>query len=114
MSERVFEGLDGQVRERTKTMLMYFIVFAVTMLFAGFTSAYIVSNMGQFWVHIPAPDMFWVSNALIALSSATLWWATRAVKAGQTNQGIVGLALTLVLGIGITVTQAEGWKGLAS
>ena len=23
MSERVFEGLDGQVRERTKTMLMY-------------------------------------------------------------------------------------------
>ena len=39
MSERVFEGLDGQVRERTKTMLMYFIVFAVTMLFAGFTSA---------------------------------------------------------------------------
>ena len=45
MSERVFEGLDGQVRERTKTMLMYFIVFAVTMLFAGFTSAYIVSNI---------------------------------------------------------------------
>ena len=64
MSERVFEGLDGQVRERTKTMLMYFIVFAVTMLFAGFTSAYIVSNMGQFWVHIPAPSMFWVSNVL--------------------------------------------------
>ena len=114
MSERVFEGLDGQVRERTKTMLMYFIVFAVTMLFAGFTSAYIVSNMGQFWVHIPAPSMFWVSNVLIALSSITLWWATRAVKAGQTNQGIVGLALTLVLGIGFTVTQAEGWKDLAS
>ena len=88
MSERVFEGLDGQVRERTKTMLMYFIVFAVTMLFAGFTSAYIVSNMGQFWVHIPAPSMFWVSNVLIVLSSATLWWATRAVKADQTNQGI--------------------------
>ena len=48
------------------------------------------------------------------MSSATLWWATRAVKAGQTNQGIVGLALTLVLGIGFTVTQAEGWKDLAS
>ena len=68
MSEHVFEGLDGQVRERTKTMLMYFIVFAVTMLFAGFTSAYIVSNMGQFWVHVPAPSMFWTSNVLIALS----------------------------------------------
>ena len=58
MSERVFEGLDGQVRERTKTMLMYFIVFAVTMLFAGFTSAYIVSNMGQFGCTSPRRTCF--------------------------------------------------------
>ena len=36
------------------------------------------------------------------------------MKAGQTNQGIVGLALTLLLGIGFTITQAEGWKDLAS
>ena len=48
----VFEGLDPAVRERTKKMLMYFILFAVVMLFAGLTSAYIVSNVGQFWVHI--------------------------------------------------------------
>ena len=40
----VFEGLDPAVRARTKTMLMAFIVFAVVMLFAGFTSAWIVSN----------------------------------------------------------------------
>ena len=50
----VFEGLDPKVRERTKKMLMYFILFAVVMLFAGFTSAYIVSNVGQYWVHIEA------------------------------------------------------------
>ena len=48
MPQNVFEGHDPKVRERTKTMLMYFIVFAITMLFAGFTSAYIVSNMGSF------------------------------------------------------------------
>ena len=52
----VFEGLDPKVRERTKKMLMYFILFAVVMLFAGFTSAYIVSNVGQYWVHIEAPS----------------------------------------------------------
>ena len=51
----VFEGLDPKVRERTKKMLMYFILFAVVMLFAGFTSAYIVSNVGQYWVHIEGP-----------------------------------------------------------
>ena len=32
----VFEGLDPEVRDRTKKMLMYFILFAVVMLFAGF------------------------------------------------------------------------------
>ena len=35
MSERVFEGHDSAVRNRTKTMLMYFVVFAVTMLLLG-------------------------------------------------------------------------------
>ena len=114
MSERVFEGHDPEVRNRTKTMLMYFVVFAVTMLFAGFTSAYIVSNMGQFWVHVPAPSMFWTSNVMIALSSATLWWATRAIRQGQTQMGTVAMALTLMLGIGFTLTQAEGWKQLTA
>ena len=112
MSDRVFEGLDPEVRNRTKTMLMYFVVFAVTMLFAGFTSAYIVSNMGQYWVHVPAPSMFWVSNVMIALSSATLWWATKAIRSGQTNMGYTAMAATLVLGIGFTITQAEGWRQL--
>ena len=114
MSEHVFEGLDGQVRDRTKTMLMYFIVFAITMLFAGFTSAYIVSNMGQFWVHVPAPQMFWLSNALIALSSASLWWATTSIRAGRKQNGLLGLGITLALGVGFTITQAEGWRDLAS
>jgi heme/copper-type cytochrome/quinol oxidase subunit 3 len=113
MSEQVFEGLDPEVRDRTKTMLMYFIVFAVTMLFAGFTSAYIVSNMGQYWVHVEAPGMFWVSNVMIALSSASLWWATRCLRAGQTSQTLLALGLTLALGIGFTLTQAEGWRSLS-
>lgn len=113
MTQDVFEGHDPQVRERTKTMLMYFIVFAITMLFAGFTSAYIVSNMGQYWVHVEAPTMFWASNVVIALSSLSLWWATRAVAAGRTQQGMVAMGVTLALGVAFTLTQAEGWKALA-
>lgn len=108
----VFEGLDPAVRERTKSMLMYFIVFAIVMLFAGFTSAYIVSNMGAYWVHVSAPTAFWVSNALIVLSSGSLWWATRATKAGNRPQALVAMGLTLLLGIGFTISQAEGWRSL--
>ena len=109
----VFEGLDPKIRERTKKMLMYFIVFAIVMLFAGFTSAYIVSNMGQFWVHVSPTPAFWTSNALLVLSSVALWWSVRSMRSNQKNNALIGLALTLAMGIGFTVSQAEGWKRLA-
>jgi heme/copper-type cytochrome/quinol oxidase subunit 3 len=108
----VYEGLDPKIRERTKKMLMYFIVFAIVMLFAGFTSAYIVSNMGQFWVHVTPTAAFWVSNALLVLSSTALWWSVRSMRAGQKTNALIGLGLTFVMGIGFTVSQAEGWERL--
>ena len=108
----VFEGLDPAVRERTKKMLMYFILFAVVMLFAGFTSAYIVSNVGQYWVHIEAPTALWISNALILTSSLPMWLSLRAMKAGKSMTSFIHLALTFALGIGFTVMQLNGWETL--
>ena len=109
----VFEGHEPAVRERTKKMLMYFIVFAVVMLFAGFTSAYIVSNMGQYWVHAFATSAFWMSNVLLVLSSITLWLSIRWMRQNEKTKTLVALGLTLALGIGFTVSQAEGWRNLS-
>jgi heme/copper-type cytochrome/quinol oxidase subunit 3 len=108
----VFEGLDPKVRARTKKMLMAFIIFAIVMLFGGFTSAYILSNIGSFWVHINAPAALWWSNAIILVSSITLILANRSMKNGQAKQSIVFLALTLVLGVAFTLTQQAGWAAL--
>jgi heme/copper-type cytochrome/quinol oxidase subunit 3 len=95
-------------------MLMAFIVFAVVMLFAGFTSEWIVSNMGSYWVHVTPPQALWTSTVLIVLSSLTLWWATREMRNGRTAMSIAGLAATLVLGIGFTLTQSSGWRTLSA
>lgn len=108
----VFEGLDPKVRERTKKMLMYFILFAVVMLFAGFTSAYIVSNVGQYWVHIEAPRALWISNVLIVVSSLPMWLSLRAMKKGQSVTSFVHLCITFALGIAFTVMQMQGWGQL--
>jgi heme/copper-type cytochrome/quinol oxidase subunit 3 len=108
----VFEGQDPAVRERTKKMLMYFIVFAIVMLFAGFTSAYIVSNMGQYWVHVTPTTPFWISNGLLVLSSVALWLAVRWMRAGDKAKTLAALGGTLLFGIGFTVSQAEGWQGM--
>lgn len=110
----VFEGLDPAVRERTKKMLMYFILFAVVMLFAGFTSAYIVSNIGQYWVHIEAPTALWIGNAFLVASSLPMYLSLRAMKQGKTQMSFVHLAITFALGLGFTFMQIEGWGDLQS
>lgn len=112
-SRDVFEGVDPAIRIRTKKMLMYFIVFAVVMLFAGFTSAYVVSNMGQYWVNVQPTSAFWVSNVLLVISSLTLWWSLRSMRADNKQQTLIALLLTLFLGVAFTVSQSEGWKSLS-
>jgi hypothetical protein len=112
-SRDVFEGVDPAIRIRTKKMLMYFIVFAVVMLFAGFTSAYVVSNMGQYWVNVQPTSAFWVSNVLLVISSLTLWWSVRSMRADNKQQTLIALLLTLFFGVAFTVSQSEGWKSLS-
>lgn len=115
MSEHVFDNVDALVRERTKTMLMYFIIFSVTMLFAGFTSAYIVQNLGsEYWIHVEAPSSFLLSNVLIVLSSVTLWGASRLMQSGKARQALAAMGFTVALGLGFTWTQYQGWKTLES
>lgn len=112
--DNVFNDFDPEVRVRTKRMLMYFIIFAIVMLFAGFTSAYVVSNMGEFWVHIEAPTTLWISNLIIIVSSLTIWLSLRAMKQGNKQLSMAMLAATLALGIGFTLTQRAAWQELSS
>lgn len=108
----VFADFAPEVRVRTKKMLMAFIIFAIVMLFAGFTSAYILSNIGAYWVHVNAPATLWWSNVIIAVSSLTLYLSLRYMKAGNRSLSIAMLTATLVLGIAFTLTQRAGWQEL--
>jgi len=108
----VYADLDPKVKTRTKKMLMYFIIFAIVMIFAGLTSAYLVTNSGKYWVHIFTPTAFWISNAVIALSSLTFILAGRQIKKGAQTAGLGLLAATLVLGIAFTAFQYRGWGEL--
>lgn len=108
----VFEGLGPEVRERTKKMLMYFIIFAVIMLFSGFTSAYIVSNAGQFWIDLQPTTWFWISNLLIIASSAMMWLSLKSLKRGRASAGAIYLGMVFVLGLAFTGAQIKSWSGL--
>ena len=113
MEKDPLKEVDPIIRDRSKLMIMYFILFSVTMLFGGLISAYIVSSSGQYWVHVTPPAALWISNVFILASSFSLIASIKAIKSGNISKSRSMLLLTLALGIGFGFTQITGWNSLS-
>ena len=108
MQQNYEKELSPEVREKMKKNLVYIGIFSVVMIFAGLTSAYIVSMGDSFWVKYDFPPAFYISTVIIVLSSIVLQVGISLAKKG--NQTILKtvLPVTLILGIGFAYFQ---WKG---
>lgn len=84
----------------------------ITMLFAAFTSAYIVRSGGGDWTALELPAVVWMSTALIAASSFTLELARRAFRRGSLSSFRSWSAATAALGTGFLVSQYSAWLSL--
>ena len=82
------------------------------MLFAGLTSAYIVSMGDSFWLKFPLPNAFYISTAIIALSSLTFVFAVKAAKSGDISKLRLFISITLILGVGFVYFQFKGYGQL--
>jgi cytochrome c oxidase subunit 3 len=104
--------LDPDVRKKMKKNLVYVGIFSIVMMFAGFTSAYIVSMGDSFWLKYPLPNAFWLSTAIIVLSSIFIEVAIRNAK--KNNQGNLKffMALTFIAGLSFVYFQFKGYKQL--
>lgn len=85
---------------------------SILMMFAGFTSAYIVKRNMANWQSFDLPGAFWYSTGIMALSSAALWMALKAFKQRNMRRYRWMLAATLVLGIFFILTQVVGFTQL--
>jgi len=85
----------------------------ITMLFAAFTSAYIVRSGGGDWVALDLPPVIWLGTALILLSSVSLEHARRAFTAGRLGTFRNSMLFTAGLGIGFLLCQLASWRALA-
>lgn len=103
------QELSPEIREKSKKTLVYLGIFSIAMMFAGFTSAYIVSMGDSFWLKAPFPMAFYLSTAVIILSSVFLELAIRSAK--KNKQSILRLMMLLVLlsGIGFVYFQFKGY-----
>lgn len=84
----------------------------ITMLFAAFTSAYIVRSGGTDWTPLELPPVLWLNTLLIAASSATLEAARRAFDRGRLSAFRSWSAATAALGTGFLAGQYAGWLQL--
>jgi len=85
---------------------------SIVMMFAGLTSAFIVKSNQAGWQTITMPKVFWVSTAVIIISSITLQMALRSFKQREMNQYRSLIGLTLLLGIAFIVLQWFGFQQL--
>lgn len=85
---------------------------SIVMMFAGFTSAYIIKRNQVNWVTFDLPKVFWYSTALIIGSSITLWLAQNAFKNREMLNYRKLVVVTLLLGIFFIALQIIGFSQL--
>lgn len=81
----------------TAKLGLWIFLGAVTMLFAAFTSAYIVRMSMPDWRNVPKPPILWFNTAVLILSSATIQWAWNSARKGNMNSLRNGLFATVAL-----------------
>ncbi|HMO32762.1 MAG TPA: cytochrome c oxidase subunit 3 [Lacibacter sp.] len=85
---------------------------SITMMFAGFTSAYIVKSNMAGWVPVQMPQIFYLSTVLILGSSATIYLAQQAFRQRLMARYRLLITVTAVLGLAFLVTQFIGFSQL--
>lgn len=107
--------IQSEEVERNKKVrknLLWLGIVSIVMLFAGLTSALVVRQGKGDWVPIQIPFMFYLSTAVIIVSSITFNWAISAVKSGKGANANKAMLITLILGVIFVFTQFAGYKSL--
>ena len=83
---------------------------SITMMFIGFTSAYVVKRSQANWVSFDLPQIFWISTVIIVASSFTVQMAVRQFKNRHMQSYKQLITLTALLGIAFAVCQWIGFS----
>lgn len=87
---------------------------SIVMMFAGFTSAYIVKSNQANWQPVQMPSIFYLSTFVMLVSSITMQVALRSFKDREMARYRNMMTLTLLLGIGFVVLQVMGFSAMWS
>jgi len=87
---------------------------AVTMLFAGLSSAYIVLHGLPQWQNITVPRIVWANTLVLFASSVALEFARQAVRRSQSSLLRQWMVVSGILGIAFLAGQIVAWRQLVA
>lgn len=85
---------------------------SILMMFAAFTSAYIVKKNQSSWLEFELPRIFWYSTFVLLASSVTIQLSIKAFKAREMQRYRTLITITAVLGLLFLVMQGLGFQSL--
>jgi len=94
-------------------MLLWLVLTVVVMLFAGFTSAYIVLRGLPGWQNVALPGTLWVNTFILLGSSFTMEWTRKRMRQGNSSGAKLWMGATAGLGLAFLVGQLVAWNQLA-
>ncbi len=105
------EGSQKEKVGRAKKNMLWFGIVSLSMSFAGLTSAYVVSSERPDWISdFNIPIAFYISLALILVSSLTIFIAVRLAKKNEHKLVAPLLVVTFGLGLAFVYFQFEGFS----
>ena len=109
------QGTSKEKNDRAKKMMLWFGIVSLIMGFAGWTSAYIVSSSREDWVtELNLPSSFFISTAIIIVSSLTYILAKKSVQEGNGKMATKWLWATLGLGFVFIIMQFNGFSQMVA
>jgi cytochrome c oxidase subunit 3 len=105
---------DRRTPMDTAKLGLWLFLGTVSMLFIGFTSAYLVRRASADWMSLHPPVLLWVNTAALALSSVTLEGARRHMRQRQHAGVRTWIGATGALGALFVIGQVAAWKALAA
>lgn len=98
-------------KARSYKLLLLFGMVSILMIFAGFTSAYVVSKSRPDWLKdFTLPSAFIWSTVALLISSISFHFALKAIKSGNHKQTSSLLVTTLTLGLTFVFLQFKGFE----
>ena len=102
-------------QSKAKKMMLWFAMISMTMMFAGLTSAYVVSKARPDWLdNFTLPAAFQFSTLVILISGISFWLAFKNLKLGNSQSVTRYTLITLLLAVIFAFSQWIGFSNVVA